>query len=75
MKNFLLFFFSIIVSIQNLFAQAWAMDEVAEDARETESLSIMDVIYGVLFLSIILCIYKIFTSKKNDQFQYSRCHI
>ena len=54
MKNFLLFFFSIIVSIQNLFAQAWAMDEVAEDARETESLSIMDVIYGVLFLSIIL---------------------
>lgn len=65
MKNFLLFFFSIIVSIQNLFAQAWAMDEVAEDARETESLSIMDVIYGVLFLSIILCIYKIFTSKKK----------
>jgi len=56
---------ALLATLNQIFAQAWAMDEVYEDAREAEPLTAMDVIYGVLFLLILFGIYKVFTSKNK----------
>lgn len=56
---------ALLATLNQIFAQAWAMDEVYEDAREAEPLTAMDVIYGVLFLLILFGIYKVFTSKNR----------
>ena len=65
MKKIGLLLIALFSTLNQIFAQARAMNDVYEDAREAEPLTAMDVIYGVLFLLILLCIYKVFTSKSK----------
>jgi len=50
----------LLMSTVQLFAQAWAMHEVAEDARGREPLTASAILSGLIFFLLIFGIYKLF---------------
>ena len=57
MKRFIISLFSVLNSII-LFSQQWAMDEAAEDAQLTDSLTVGSIISALVFIGLSVCLYK-----------------
>lgn len=63
------FFIFLIITRLSSFGQAWAMHEAAEDAMETEPLSLKSLIAGVVLAVIIYVLYKWSKHIKNISYE------
>ena len=68
MRKFLFGFFAIVISL-NSFAQAWVWDEIAQEAEESETITLFHILSCAIFCAIIwvgIQAYKYLISKDKE---------